>query len=143
TSPHDPRLAPQKFRDLYDAKELSLPGNYMPVHPFDNGEMHVRDEGLAKLPREQQEIREQLADYYSMISHMDAEIGRILKAVREKGIERETIIVYTSDHGLACGQHGLIGKQNLYDHSIRIPFIIKGPDIEAGKVVDALACQMD
>jgi arylsulfatase A-like enzyme len=52
-------------------------------------------------------------------------------------------VIYTSDHGLSLGQHGLIGKQNLYDHSIRIPFIIKGPNLGEGQIIDALSCQMD
>lgn len=143
TSPHDPRKAPQKYKDLYDPADIPLPKNFMPVHPFDNGEMQVRDEGLARLPREPQEICEHIADYYSMISHTDSEIGRVLGALQKKGIEDNTIIVYTSDHGLALGQHGLIGKQNLYDHSIRIPFIIKGPGIQKGQIIDALSCQMD
>jgi arylsulfatase A-like enzyme len=143
TSPHDPRIAPQKYRDLYNPADIPLPKNFMPVHPFDNGEMHVRDEELAKLPREPQEVSQHIASYYSMISHMDAEIGRVLDALQKKGIADNTIVVYTSDHGLSLGQHGLIGKQNLYDASIRIPFIIKGPGLRREQTIDALACQMD
>lgn len=143
TSPHDPRSAPQKYRDMYDSAAIPLPRNFMPVHPFDNGEMQVRDEGLACLPRNPNEICRHISDYYSMISHMDAEIGRVVDALHVKGIERDTIIVYTSDHGLSIGQHGLMGKQNLYDHSIRIPLIMKGAGIREGQVIDALSCQMD
>lgn len=143
TSPHDPRRAPAPYTDLYDSSDIPLPKNFMQVHPFDNGEMHVRDEGLARLPREPLEICRHIADYYSMITHMDAQIGCVLNVLRKKGIADNTIIVYTSDHGLALGQHGLIGKQNLYDHSIRIPLLIKGPGIQRGKQVDSLTCQMD
>jgi arylsulfatase A-like enzyme len=143
TSPHDPRWAPQQYRDMYDPARIPLPRNFMGVHPFDNGEMHVRDEGLACLPRDPNEVCGHIADYYSMISHMDAEIGRVVEALHKKGIAEDTIVVYTSDHGLSVGQHGLMGKQNLYDHSIRIPLIMRGPGIGEGQVVDALSCQMD
>jgi arylsulfatase A-like enzyme len=143
TSPHDPRRAPQKYADLYDPKHIPLPKNFMPVHPFDNGEMHVRDEGLARLPRDPREISEHIADYYAMISHMDAQIGRVLEALQEQGLEEDTIVVYTSDHGLALGQHGLIGKQNVYDHSIRIPFLLRGPAVPKDTRIDSLTCQMD
>src|SRR5699024_3143112 len=109
TSPHDPRRAPREYRELYDPEDIPLPKNFRKVHPFDNGEMHVRDEGLARLPRKPREVCSQIADYYSMITHMDAQIGRVLATLQKKGIADNTIVVYTSDHGLALGQHGLIG----------------------------------
>lgn len=143
TSPHDPRTAPKPFADLYDPADIPLPHNFMAFHPFDNGEMLVRDEGLARLPRESQEIRRHIADYYAMITHMDHEIGRVLDALEQKGIADNTIVVYTSDHGLAVGQHGLMGKQNLYDHSIRIPFIVSGPGVPSDLKIDKLTSQMD
>jgi arylsulfatase A-like enzyme/broad specificity phosphatase PhoE len=143
TSPHDPRTAPKEFHDLYDPANIPLPKNFMPVHPFDNGEMFVRDEGLAVLPRDPYEVVRHIADYYAMISHMDAHMGRVIQAVKDKGIEDDTIIVYTSDHGLSIGQHGLMGKQNLYDHSIRIPLIMRGPGIPANKRFDEITSQMD
>ena len=67
-----------------------------------------------------------IADYYGMISHMDAEMGRILDTLDDKNLRGDTIVIYTSDHGLGVGQHGLMGKQNLYDHSMRIPLIMRG-----------------
>ena len=143
TSPHDPRIAPPKYAEMYPVGNIPLPRNFLPVHPFDNGEMHVRDEGLARLPRESEEVCRHIADYYSMITHMDAEIGRVLDALKRKGIEDRTIVVYTSDHGLAIGQHGLMGKQNLYDHSIKIPLLVRGPNVPKGNRSDSLTCQMD
>lgn len=143
TSPHDPRTAPKEFANLYDPADISIPKNFKPVHPFDNGEMHVRDEGLACLPRDPQEVSRHIADYYAMISHMDAEIGRVLVALEKKGVADNTIVVYTSDHGLAVGQHGLMGKQNLYDHSIRIPLLLRGPGIPRDFKSMGLTSQMD
>jgi choline-sulfatase len=67
---------------------------------------------------------------------MDREIGRILKALEKSGRADDTYVVFTADHGLAVGQHGLMGKQNPYDHSIRMPFMISGPGIRKGITLD-------
>lgn len=136
TSPHDPRTPPRQYRDLYDEAALPLPQNFLPEHPFDNGELDVRDERLAARPRDPAEIRRHLADYYGMISHQDAQIGRVLAALRDGGLLDSTIVVYTADHGLALGQHGLMGKQNLYEHSLRVPLILRGPGVPVGRRID-------
>ncbi len=128
-APHDPRTMPQAFLNLYDADAVELPDSFMPEHPFDNGEMDVRDELLAAKPRQPREIRRHLADYYAMISHLDAAIGRILDALKAKHALENTIIVLTGDNGLAIGRHGLMGKQSLYDHSVHVPLIIAGPGV--------------
>jgi arylsulfatase A-like enzyme len=133
TAPHDPRTAPKRFQDLYPPDKITLPPNFKPGHPFDNGELKVRDELLAGFPRKPEEVRQHLADYYAMISAVDHEIGRILDAVGEN-----TYVFFAGDNGLAVGQHGLIGKQNLYDHSWRVPMIVQGPGVPRGKRVDAL-----
>lgn len=143
TSPHDPRTAPKEFADQYNPDNIKLPDNYMEEHPFDNGEMTIRDEKLAEWPRTPGAIRQHIADYYAMITHMDDRIGRILRTLEETGELENTIIVYTSDHGLAVGQHGLMGKQNMYDHSVRIPLIISGPGLPKGKQFNELTCQYD
>ena len=115
----------------------------MPEHPFDIGIRDIRDEVLADYPRTEQEVRQHIADYYGMISHMDADIGRILTTLDERGLSENTIVIYTADHGLGVGQHGLMGKQNLYDHSMRIPMILRGPGISAGVSCDALVYLLD
>jgi arylsulfatase A-like enzyme len=143
TAPHDPRTAPPEFAALYDPQRITLPPNFLPEHPFDNGEMRVRDELLAPFPRTPAVIRQHIADYYAMISSLDAQIGRILAALAERGDAGHTIVVYTADHGLAVGQHGLLGKQNLYEHSIRVPRIMAGPGLPAGNTVRALTHHAD
>ena len=85
----------------------------MPRHPFDNGELSVRDEQLAPLPRDEDDIRQHIAEYYGMITHLDEQFGRIVDTVERLSQRENTIIVYTADHGLSVGQHGLMGKQNL------------------------------
>lgn len=130
TAPHDPRTPPDGYR--FDPRSVALPPNVAPMHPFDNGWMTGRDERLAGWPRREDEIRQHVADYYGMIAHLDAAVGRITAALDRSGKAGETVIIYTADHGLAVGQHGLMGKQNLYQHSLRIPLILAGPGVPAG-----------
>jgi arylsulfatase A-like enzyme len=133
TAPHDPRTPPGKYKEMYDPEKLPLPKNFLPVHPFDNGEMRIRDEMLAPFPRTPEVVRRHIADYYGMISHMDAQIGRILQKLRASGAAENTIIIFASDHGLSVGRHGLLGKQNLYEHAMRPPLVFTGPGIEKGQ----------
>lgn len=132
TAPHDPRQPPPEYRERYYERDLPLPANYMPQHPFDNGALILRDENLAAWPRTEDVIRDQVAEYYGLISHLDEQVGRILDALDENGQADNTIVVYAADHGLSVGSHGLLGKQNLYEHSMRCPLIIRGPGIPHG-----------
>ncbi|WP_127581340.1 sulfatase-like hydrolase/transferase [Paenibacillus koleovorans] len=143
TSPHDPRTAPEPFASRYNADNIQLPPNYIEQHPFDNGEMVIRDELLAEQPRNAAETRQHIADYYAMITHHDDALGRLFKTLKDRGLWDDTIIVYTADHGLAVGQHGLLGKQSMYDHSVRIPFLLRGPGVPAGRQFEGLTCQFD
>jgi arylsulfatase A-like enzyme len=142
-APHDPRTMPQKFLDMYDPDEVELPPNFMGGHPFDMGNLHGRDESLAGFPRTPRETRRHIAEYYAMISHLDYEVGRILGALDERGLTDNTVIVYAGDNGLALGQHGLFGKQNCYDHSVRVPLIFAGPGIPEDARTDAYAYLLD
>jgi len=132
TAPHDPFQAPAPFDDDYDPKSLSLPEAYLPYHPFDNGDILVRDERLGPIPRTPEQIRKHRAGYYAMVSHLDHWIGQILEALESSGKAENTLIVFSGDHGLALGRHGLLGKQNLYEHSLRTPAIFVGPKVKEG-----------
>ena len=143
TAPHDPRSMPQEYLDMYDTVSISLPLNYLPQHPFDFGEYKIRDEVLAGFPRTKSEVKTHLRDYYAMITHMDNQIGRIFQALKESGEYENTIIVFSADNGLAVGQHGLMGKQNIYEHSIGVPFIISGPGIPENEKRDAFCYLFD
>lgn len=138
TAPHDPRQAPPEYGALYTPDDMPLPPNFLPEHPFDNGELDIRDELLAPHPRMPEEIRKHIAAYYAMVTHLDAQIGRILEALRATGRDKNTIVVFASDNGLALGSHGLLGKQSLYKHSVRVPLIVRGPGIEPGSHIDSL-----
>jgi arylsulfatase A-like enzyme len=143
TSPHDPRTAPKQFADLYSPDKVKLPENFLPEHPFDNGELKVRDELLAPFPRTPEVIRRHIADYYAMVSEVDAQIGRVLQALDRSPFARNTYVIFAGDNGLAVGQHGLMGKQNVYDHSVRVPLIIRGPNLPANKRSDAFVYLYD
>lgn len=138
TAPHDPRMAPKEFVKLYPPSRMKLPPNFLPEHPFDNGELKIRDELLAPFPRTPEIVREHIAAYYAMITHLDLNIGRVLDALEKTGRAQDTVIVFAADNGLAVGQHGLLGKQNLYDHSVRVPLIIAGPGIPRGRRTNSL-----
>jgi arylsulfatase A-like enzyme len=142
TAPHDPRMPPEKYREKYYKDRPPLPPNFMTQHPFDNGRLVVRDEVLAPWPRTEDVIRDQLAEYYGLIEHLDAQIGRILDALAASPFADNTYIVFASDHGLALGSHGLLGKQNVYEHSMRAPLIIAGPGIPHGET-NALTYLLD
>ena len=134
-APHDPRNPPEKYREMYYKKRPPLPANYMPYHPFRNGPQSTsgRDEGLAAWPRTKEVISDQLCEYYGLVTHLDEQVGRIMDGVKNSKHADNTIIIYTADHGLAMGSHGLLGKQNIYEQSMRCPLIISGKGIPQGK----------
>lgn len=131
--PHDPRGTNPESYALYGTSAIPLPANYLPFHPFDNGEMLIRDEKLEAWPRTEQAVRSHLHDYYSMISYMDEQIGRLFVQLDLQGEWDNTVVVFTSDHGLAIGSHGLFGKQNLYEDGMKPPLIFRGPGIPRGQ----------
>ena len=97
TAPHDPRMAPSRYTDLYPWRQVELPKNFMPEHPFDNGEMKIRDEMLAPFPRTPDVIKQNIAAYYAMITEVDEQMGRVLDTLRETGHADNTIVVFAAD----------------------------------------------
>lgn len=129
TAPHDPLLIPPGYEHSYHPARMPLPPNFLPEHPFDHGNLRGRDELLMAFPRTAQEVRSELAAYYAVISHMDEQIGRILAALDRTEKAAATVVVFTSDQGLAVGSHGLRGKQNMYEHTVGTPLVFRGPGI--------------
>jgi arylsulfatase A-like enzyme len=139
-APHDPRQAPKEFVDKYPVGKISLPVPFLAEYPYKDAigcGPGLRDEHLGPFPRTEFAIKTHRSEYYALITHLDVQIGRILDELERSGKADNTYIVFTADHGLACGHHGLIGKQNMYDHSVRVPWMISGPGIEADKRIDA------
>lgn len=136
---HDPRQAPQRFLDLYPLEDIKVPENFLPEYPWkdDMGNPPgLRDEALAPFPRTEYAVKVHRREYYALLSHMDEQIGIILDALESSGKMDNTYIFFGADHGLAVGHHGLIGKQSMFDHSVRIPMMVMGPGIPKGKLLD-------
>jgi len=135
-APHDPRQSPKEFVDKYPLDKVSVPANFLPEYPYKDAigcSKGLRDEKLAPFPRTEYAVKVNRQEYYAIITHMDVQIGRILDALEKTGKADNTYIFFTADHGLAVGHHGLMGKQNLFDHSVRVPLIVAGPEIPKDK----------
>ncbi|MEM9849407.1 MAG: sulfatase-like hydrolase/transferase, partial [Bacteroidota bacterium] len=140
-APHDPRQAPVDYKAMYPTESIKLPPSYLSQHPFDNGHLFLRDEALAPWPRTPKIACQELADYYAIITHLDAQIGKVIAALKASGQYENTLIVLAGDSGLAVGNHGLLGKQNIYDEDgLHVPFILSGGIIKAkGQNIHALS----
>lgn len=132
TAPHDPLIMPPGYERMYDPAKIPLPRNFLPEHPFDHGNFRGRDETLWTWPRTEGAVRDELACYYAVLSHLDEQIGRVTGAIDKSGQAANTIVMFTADNGMAIGSHGLRGKQNMYEHSINVPLIIRGPGVARG-----------
>lgn len=134
-------------------KQPPLPDNYLPKHPFSHGHPKLRDEVAVSgvwMNRDERTIRNELGREFACSENIDIQIGRVLDKLDAMGELDRTYIFYTSDHGMAIGRHGLQGKQNLYQHTWRVPMIVKGPGIEPGSratgnvyLLDVLATMCD
>ena len=136
---HDPRQSPGEFLDMYPVESIKIPASFQPDYPYHEAigvGPTLRDEALAPFPRTELAVKTHLREYYALISHLDAQIGRIMAGLKHNGLLENTYIFFTSDHGLAVGMHGLLGKQNMYDHSMRPPLLMTGPGIKSGSIVN-------
>ena len=139
-APHDPRQSPREYVDMYPLESIAVPESYMPTYPYAEtmgAGQNLRDEKLAPFPRTEYSVKVNRQEYYAITSHLDDQIKDILDALDQKGLKENTYIFFTSDHGLACGEHGLMGKQNMFDHSMRVPLMVVGPNIPKGKKIEA------
>ena len=143
TGPHDPLIYPPGYEDKYKPADLKLPPNFLPRHPFDHGNFEGRDEQLLPWPRTKEDVLDELSVYYAVIDHIDKQVGRIIGQLRADGRLKNTYVIFTSDHGLALGSHGLMGKQNMYEHTIRVPLVIAGPSVPKDKRRQALCYLRD
>ena len=150
--PHDPRNGKEGLLEKYGAvnhkdknslpaihsSQPALPANYLPEHPFPHGHPGLRDEVKAQgvwTNRDEATIRNEMGREFACSENIDIQIGRVLDKLEEMGELDNTYIIYTADHGIAIGKHGLQGKQNLYEHTWRVPFIVKGPGVKQGRAM--------
>lgn len=136
-APHDPRQSPKEYVDKYPLDEVDVPENFLPEYPYKDAmgcPKTLRDEKLGPFPRTEYAVKVHRQEYYALITHMDEQVGRILDGLKKQGLDKNTYVFFTADHGLACGHHGLMGKQNMYDHSMRVPLMVTGPGIGQGTI---------
>jgi choline-sulfatase len=121
-----------------DPKQPELPVNYLPEHPFPHGHPGLRDEVAVSgvwEKRDERTIRNEIGRQYACSENIDIQVGRVLAKLDAMGELDNTYVFYTADHGMAIGRHGLQGKQNLYEHTWRVPFVVQGPGIKPGSRV--------
>lgn len=138
-APHDPRQSPKEYVDRYPLDRIKVPTNFLPEYSHKDAigcSPALRDEKLGPFPRTEYAVKVHRQEYYALITHLDAQIGRILDALEQSGQADNTWVFFTADHGLAVGHHGLFGKQNMYEHSLRVPFTVVGPKVEKGRRLD-------
>jgi len=138
-APHDPRQSPKEYVDKYPLENVKVPENFLPEYPYKDSigcSDKLRDERLAPFPRTKYAVKVNRQEYYAIITHMDAQVGRILDTLEKSGKADNTYIFFSADHGLAVGHHGLIGKQNMYDHSVRVQLMVNGPGVPKNKRID-------
>ncbi len=127
-APHVPRQTEQGYYDLYPTDGMELPPSVIegPLNP--NIEYNYTNEPLKAAT-----MKSRRQQNNAMVTHMDDRIGDILNALKEKGIYEESIIIFTSDHGISFGENGVAGKVCLYEPSVTAPLIVKAPDLPKGK----------
>ena len=144
--PHPPYLAPAPYHDMFDPADVpdpvrqGSPEAEAAVHPFLAGALT-----LVPSPSNDLDQRQLRATYYAMIAEVDAQVGRLLDGVDERGLRGDTIVVLTSDHGEQLGDHWLIEKLGFFEQSYRIPLIIRWPAMTGrpGRTVDAFTENVD
>jgi choline-sulfatase len=143
-SPHPPFTVPQDLLDLYPVEQMPLPPQFRPdVRPEHPSLVHLRRIMGSRAMEEDTVLRRITACYYALITHLDRQIGDVLRAAESLGLLEDTRIVYTSDHGEAVGAHGVFGKSNLMEPSVGVPLMIAGPDLAAGRLVGAPVSHVD
>jgi arylsulfatase A-like enzyme len=132
--PHDPQYATPDFYAHYRPEDVPLPKAFAAFHPFDNGDIKLRDEMTLPWPRTKENLGRKLARYYASTEYWDAAMGRIIQALRDAGQFENTIFIIAGDNGLSLGEHGLLGKQNLYEFGgMHVPLIVAGTGIPKGE----------
>ncbi|HLU93556.1 MAG TPA: sulfatase [Membranihabitans sp.] len=129
--PHVPFVAPASYFDSYPHQQMVLPPQV--INDWDD----IPEAGInyvtsvnSKMSEEQE--KKAVAGYYASVAYMDAQVGKVLKTLKEEGLEENTIVIFTSDHGFHLGEHRFWMKVSLHEESARVPMIIKVPGKEPG-----------
>ena len=145
THPHDPYVITREFWDLYRDSEIDLPA--APALPLEQWDAHSRylfdhfKMGNTELSQEQ--IKRARHGYYAAISYVDRNVGLLMKALRDTGYDKNTVVMFTADHGDMMGEHGLWFKKTFYEWAMRIPMLVHAPWLHAPRRVSANTSLVD
>ena len=141
--PHTPYVAPKKYFEMYPLDKIvvpEIPEGYRDMLPIPARKSIMRKKDQIDLPDDL--ARKAIQAYYASITFADAQVGRVLDALRESGLADDTIVVFTSDHGYHMGEHGHWQKTTLFENAARVPLIIAGPGVEAAGQSTAAPAEM-
>jgi choline-sulfatase len=143
--PHFPLTAPPHWFYRYWQRDLPMPKQYAhherPHHPYIETYAHTVDYDAHFQTAE--DVKRAVAGYAGLVSTLDENIGNVLHALRDCGLESSTRVLYTSDHGDNVGARGLWGKSTFYEESAGVPLMLAGPEIEVGRVIDTSTSHID
>ena len=143
-SPHPPFTVPERFYNMYPLKDVPMPVQWDTANRPDHAALnHIRRVDCLEKPVNEDFVRRTVAGYCGLISHVDEQIGEVIEAARDGNLLDTTNLLYTSDHGEAAGNHGMFGKSTLYEHSLGVPLIMRGPSIPKGRVVKEIVSHVD
>ena len=146
-SPHPPFTVPKRLYDLYPEKDMPLPAGFRrgerSEHPATQHLRHM--DGMLDLSgiSDEAALRRVAAGYFGLITHMDEQVGEVMKAAEDMGLLANTRVAYTSDHGELFGAQGLFGKKSLYEASVGVPLLLSGPGVPHGKVSKQIVSHVD
>ncbi|MFT4541034.1 MAG: arylsulfatase A-like enzyme [Planctomycetota bacterium] len=144
-SPHPPRFPPKQWLDQYRDADVPLPAaltqaSYDALFSFHRA--LITSSGMSRISRDQ--LRNLVRAYYASVAWSDYNIGLLLAELEARGLTKDTLVVYTSDHGEALGEHGLMGKVTFFEGPQRVPLILSHPDlIGAASVSQRVVTHLD
>ncbi len=127
--PHSPYVAPKRFFDMYDLNRM-LPAQF-PQNDFDDIPKPALFVDPPNWNIKEEKMREAIQAYYASVTFMDEQLGRVLAALSQLGLEDNTIVVFWSDHGYHLGEHGQWLKMTLFEEAARVPLVVAGPGVKA------------
>ncbi len=143
-SPHPPFTVPERFYNMYPLEDVPMPTQWDTANrPNHSALNHIRRVDCLEEPVDEDFVRRTVAGYCGLITHVDEQIGKVIEVARDIDLLDTTCLLYTSDHGEAAGNHGMFGKSTLYEHSIGVPLIMRGPGIPKGRVVKEIVSHVD
>jgi arylsulfatase A-like enzyme len=145
--PHLPFNAPKKYWDLYEPEKLAMADNRFRAKNLpqlcQNSIEMFEYAGIDGFPDDDAFHRKALHGYYACVSYIDAQVGKLLAALKENGLDKNTVVVLIGDHGWHLGEHNFWGKHNTLNNALHSPLIIRAPGYPGGKHSLALTQYID